>query len=79
MIYLLEHRGEVRGDLSAEARRQGDPDFGGFDRHGSCASPATVSRSRSASTLSLQAIGNCVGWGTRFVAASGSVRNNPAS
>ncbi|CAA9257294.1 MAG: hypothetical protein AVDCRST_MAG27-2308 [uncultured Craurococcus sp.] len=78
MGYLPERRGEVLGDLPAEPRRQAGPELAGLDGHGATASPATVSRSRSASTLSLQGVPAPGGRGAKSVAAVGSVRDSAA-
>src|SRR5215210_6273157 len=77
MGYLLQGRGEVAGDLPAQPRREAAPDLAGLDRHGATASPATVSRSRNASALSLGGTNSRSGCASRFVAARGSVRTHP--
>ena len=77
MGYLPEDRGEVAGDLPAEPRREARPDLAGLDRHGATASPATVSRSRSASTLSFGGAHGRSGCRSRSVAGRGSVRKDP--
>jgi hypothetical protein len=77
MAYLPEDRGEIARDVAPEPRREALPDLAGLDRHDAKASPATVSRSRSASTLSFGDARDRSGCGSRSVADRVSVRTQP--
>jgi hypothetical protein len=77
MAYLPEDCGEVARDVAPEPRREAVPDLAGLDRHDAKASRATVSRSRTASTLNFEGSRDRSGCGSRSVADRVSVRTQP--